>query len=165
MAGGLDRCLREWCEAVEAGPFHAIAVGKRIGYDNLEMHTTSPTQQRPSGCGLHQRSQSSDVRHRLGCEIACDARRGERRSARSWWASAGASTTSIGPNDRSRGATNDSMTRWPSFAVSGRVGWSMGNRWGLGPCKPMGRRSTPAPWARNRLPERRNGLTATWDFR
>lgn len=41
MAGGLDRgCLREWCEAVEAGPFHAIAVGERIGYDNLEMHTT-----------------------------------------------------------------------------------------------------------------------------
>ena len=41
MAGGLDRGrLREWCEAVEAGPFHAIAVGERIGFDNLEMHTT-----------------------------------------------------------------------------------------------------------------------------
>ncbi len=41
MAGGLDRGrLREWCEAVEDGPFHAIAVGERIGYDNLEMHTT-----------------------------------------------------------------------------------------------------------------------------
>lgn len=41
MAGGLDRGrLREWCAAVEDGPFHAIAVGERIGYDNLEMHTT-----------------------------------------------------------------------------------------------------------------------------
>ncbi|MEM9466862.1 MAG: LLM class flavin-dependent oxidoreductase [Actinomycetota bacterium] len=41
MAGGLDRGrLREWCDAVESGPFHAIAVGERIGYDNLEMHTT-----------------------------------------------------------------------------------------------------------------------------
>jgi alkanesulfonate monooxygenase SsuD/methylene tetrahydromethanopterin reductase-like flavin-dependent oxidoreductase (luciferase family) len=40
MAGDLDRGrLREWCAAVEAGPFHAIAVGERIGYDNLEMHT------------------------------------------------------------------------------------------------------------------------------
>lgn len=41
MAGGLDRGrLREWCAAVEDGPFHAIAVGERIGFDNLEMHTT-----------------------------------------------------------------------------------------------------------------------------
>ena len=41
MAGGLDRGrLGEWCAAVEDGPFHAIAVGERIAYDNLEMHTT-----------------------------------------------------------------------------------------------------------------------------
>lgn len=41
MAGGLDRGrLREWCATVEDGPFHAIAVGERLGYDNLEMHTT-----------------------------------------------------------------------------------------------------------------------------
>lgn len=40
MAGGVDRgLLAEWCAAVEDGPFHAIAVGERIGYDNLEMHT------------------------------------------------------------------------------------------------------------------------------
>ena len=40
MAGGLDRgLLREWCAAVDDGPFHAIAVGERIGFDNLEMHT------------------------------------------------------------------------------------------------------------------------------
>ena len=41
MAGGLDRgLLREWCAVVDDGPFHAIAVGERIGFDNLEMHTT-----------------------------------------------------------------------------------------------------------------------------
>ena len=40
MAGGLDRgLLREWCAAVDDGPFHALAVGERIGFDNLEMHT------------------------------------------------------------------------------------------------------------------------------
>lgn len=40
MAGGLDRgMLREWCAVVDDGPFHAIAVGERIGFDNLEMHT------------------------------------------------------------------------------------------------------------------------------
>ncbi|MEO0494299.1 MAG: LLM class flavin-dependent oxidoreductase [Actinomycetota bacterium] len=41
MAGGLDRGrLRSWCEAIDAGPFHALAVGERIAFDNLEMHTT-----------------------------------------------------------------------------------------------------------------------------
>ncbi|MEM8707793.1 MAG: LLM class flavin-dependent oxidoreductase [Actinomycetota bacterium] len=40
MAGGLDRGrLRAWCDAIEEGPFHALAVGERIGFDNLEMHT------------------------------------------------------------------------------------------------------------------------------
>ena len=41
MAGGIDRgLLRAWCEAIDEGPFHALAVGERIGFDNLEMHTT-----------------------------------------------------------------------------------------------------------------------------
>ncbi|MGB0500699.1 MAG: LLM class flavin-dependent oxidoreductase [Acidimicrobiales bacterium] len=41
MAGGIDRgLLRAWCQAVDEGPFHALAVGERIGFDNLEMHTT-----------------------------------------------------------------------------------------------------------------------------
>ena len=41
MAGGIDRgLLRAWCQAVDGGPFHALAVGGRIGFDNLEMHTT-----------------------------------------------------------------------------------------------------------------------------
>jgi alkanesulfonate monooxygenase SsuD/methylene tetrahydromethanopterin reductase-like flavin-dependent oxidoreductase (luciferase family) len=41
MAGGIDRALlRAWCQAVDEGPFHALAVGERIGFDNLEMHTT-----------------------------------------------------------------------------------------------------------------------------
>ena len=41
MAGGIDPgLLRAWCQAVDEGPFHALAVGERIGFDNLEMHTT-----------------------------------------------------------------------------------------------------------------------------
>ncbi len=41
MAGGIDRgLLRAWCQAVDEGPFHALAVGERIGFDHLEMHTT-----------------------------------------------------------------------------------------------------------------------------
>ena len=41
MAGGIDRgLLRAWCQAVDEGPFYALAVGERIGFDNLEMHTT-----------------------------------------------------------------------------------------------------------------------------
>ena len=41
MAGGIDQgLLRAWCQAVDEGPFHALAVGERIGFDNLEMHTT-----------------------------------------------------------------------------------------------------------------------------
>ena len=41
MAGGIDRgLLRAWCQAVDEGPFHALAVGERIGFDNLEMQTT-----------------------------------------------------------------------------------------------------------------------------
>ncbi|HAB59073.1 MAG TPA: LLM class flavin-dependent oxidoreductase, partial [Acidimicrobiaceae bacterium] len=41
MAGGIDRgLLRAWCQAVDEGPFHALAVGERIAFGNLEMHTT-----------------------------------------------------------------------------------------------------------------------------
>ena len=41
MAGGIDQgLLCAWCQAVDEGPFHALAVGERIGFDNLEMHTT-----------------------------------------------------------------------------------------------------------------------------
>jgi alkanesulfonate monooxygenase SsuD/methylene tetrahydromethanopterin reductase-like flavin-dependent oxidoreductase (luciferase family) len=41
MASGLDRGLvNDWCVAVDEGPFRSLAVGERIAFDNLEMHTT-----------------------------------------------------------------------------------------------------------------------------
>ncbi|MEQ8840594.1 MAG: LLM class flavin-dependent oxidoreductase [Acidimicrobiales bacterium] len=41
MVSGLDRgLLNEWCTAVDGGPFRSLAVGERIAFDNLEMHTT-----------------------------------------------------------------------------------------------------------------------------
>lgn len=41
MRSGLDRGLvDEWCAAVDSGPFRSLAVGERIAFDNLEMHTT-----------------------------------------------------------------------------------------------------------------------------
>ena len=41
MASGLDRGLmNDWCAAVDEGPFRSLAVGERIAFDNLEMHTT-----------------------------------------------------------------------------------------------------------------------------
>jgi len=41
MAGGLDADrLSRWCRSVDDGPFHGLAVGERIGFDNLEMQTT-----------------------------------------------------------------------------------------------------------------------------
>jgi alkanesulfonate monooxygenase SsuD/methylene tetrahydromethanopterin reductase-like flavin-dependent oxidoreductase (luciferase family) len=40
MAGGIDAgLLADWCQMIDQGPFHALAVGERIGFDNLEMHT------------------------------------------------------------------------------------------------------------------------------
>ncbi len=41
MRSGLDRALvDEWCAAIDEGPFRSLAVGERITFDNLEMHTT-----------------------------------------------------------------------------------------------------------------------------
>lgn len=41
MASGLDRGLvGEWCAAIDTGPYRSLAVGERIAFDNLEMHTT-----------------------------------------------------------------------------------------------------------------------------
>jgi alkanesulfonate monooxygenase SsuD/methylene tetrahydromethanopterin reductase-like flavin-dependent oxidoreductase (luciferase family) len=41
MASGLDRGLmNDWCAAIDEGPFRSLAVGERIAFDNLEMHTT-----------------------------------------------------------------------------------------------------------------------------
>ena len=41
MASGLDRgLLDQWCVAIDDGPFRSLAVGERIAFDNLEMHTT-----------------------------------------------------------------------------------------------------------------------------
>lgn len=41
MASGLDRGLvGEWCAAIDDGPYRSLAVGERIAFDNLEMHTT-----------------------------------------------------------------------------------------------------------------------------
>jgi len=40
MASGLDRALmNEWCAAIDEGPFRSLAIGERIAFDNLEMHT------------------------------------------------------------------------------------------------------------------------------
>jgi alkanesulfonate monooxygenase SsuD/methylene tetrahydromethanopterin reductase-like flavin-dependent oxidoreductase (luciferase family) len=41
MRSGLDRGLvDEWCEAIDGGVYRSLAVGERIAFDNLEMHTT-----------------------------------------------------------------------------------------------------------------------------
>ncbi|MDW3217998.1 MAG: LLM class flavin-dependent oxidoreductase [Acidimicrobiales bacterium] len=41
MASGLDRALtNEWCAAIDEGPFRSLAIGERIAFDNLELHTT-----------------------------------------------------------------------------------------------------------------------------
>ncbi len=29
-----------WCAAIDEGPFRSLAIGERIAFDNLEMHTT-----------------------------------------------------------------------------------------------------------------------------
>lgn len=40
MRSGLDRGLTDaWCEAIEEGPFRSLAVGERVAFDNLDMHT------------------------------------------------------------------------------------------------------------------------------
>jgi len=40
MASGLDRDLtNQWCAGIDEGPFRSLAVGERIAFDNLEMHT------------------------------------------------------------------------------------------------------------------------------
>lgn len=41
MASGLDRAaLDAWCRGIDEGPYRSLAVGERIAFDNLEMHTT-----------------------------------------------------------------------------------------------------------------------------
>lgn len=41
MRSGLDRSLvNQWCSAVDEGGYRSLAVGERIAFDNLEMHTT-----------------------------------------------------------------------------------------------------------------------------
>ena len=41
MRSGLDRGLtNEWCAAIDEGPYRSLAIGERIVFDNLEMHTT-----------------------------------------------------------------------------------------------------------------------------
>jgi alkanesulfonate monooxygenase SsuD/methylene tetrahydromethanopterin reductase-like flavin-dependent oxidoreductase (luciferase family) len=41
MASGMDRGLvNDWCAALDEGPYRSLAVGERIAFDNLEMHTT-----------------------------------------------------------------------------------------------------------------------------
>jgi alkanesulfonate monooxygenase SsuD/methylene tetrahydromethanopterin reductase-like flavin-dependent oxidoreductase (luciferase family) len=40
MASGMDRGLMNaWCAGVDNGPFRSLAIGERIAFDNLEMHT------------------------------------------------------------------------------------------------------------------------------
>ena len=40
MASGMDRGLmNEWCAALDEGPYRSLAVGERIAFGNLEMHT------------------------------------------------------------------------------------------------------------------------------
>ncbi|MEZ5165640.1 MAG: LLM class flavin-dependent oxidoreductase [Acidimicrobiales bacterium] len=40
MRSGLDRRLTDaWCAAIDEGPFRSLAVGERLAFDNLEMHT------------------------------------------------------------------------------------------------------------------------------
>ncbi len=41
MLPGLTRSLLlEWCDAVDTGAYRSLAVGERLAFDNLEMHTT-----------------------------------------------------------------------------------------------------------------------------
>ena len=41
MASGMDRGItNEWCARIDEGPFRSLAIGERIAFDNLEMHTT-----------------------------------------------------------------------------------------------------------------------------
>lgn len=41
MLPGIGRSLLlEWCDAVDNGGYRSLAVGERIAFDNLEMHTT-----------------------------------------------------------------------------------------------------------------------------
>lgn len=41
MASGMDRgLLNEWCAGIDDGPYRSLAIGERIAFDNLEMHTT-----------------------------------------------------------------------------------------------------------------------------
>ena len=41
MRSGLDRTLvNSWCDAIDEGPYRSLAVGERVAFDNLEMHTT-----------------------------------------------------------------------------------------------------------------------------
>lgn len=41
MLSGLSRSgVEEWCDAVDEGGYRSLAVGERIAFDNLEMHTT-----------------------------------------------------------------------------------------------------------------------------
>jgi alkanesulfonate monooxygenase SsuD/methylene tetrahydromethanopterin reductase-like flavin-dependent oxidoreductase (luciferase family) len=40
MASGMDRSLvNAWCQAIDDGPYRSLAIGERIAFDNLEMHT------------------------------------------------------------------------------------------------------------------------------
>lgn len=41
MASGMDRALlNDWCAGIDRGRFRSLAIGERIAFDNLEMHTT-----------------------------------------------------------------------------------------------------------------------------
>lgn len=41
MASGMDRgLLNDWCAGIDDGPYRSLAIGERIAFDNLEMHTT-----------------------------------------------------------------------------------------------------------------------------
>jgi alkanesulfonate monooxygenase SsuD/methylene tetrahydromethanopterin reductase-like flavin-dependent oxidoreductase (luciferase family) len=41
MTSGMDRDVtNDWCAAIDEGPFRSLAIGERIAFDNLEMHTT-----------------------------------------------------------------------------------------------------------------------------
>ena len=84
MAGGIDRgLLRAWCQAVDEGPFHALAVGERIGFDNLEMHTTLTfAAAATERVRLRRPHDLADVRHGLGGEIARHPRCRERWAPR-----------------------------------------------------------------------------------
>jgi len=41
MASGMGRSvLNDWCAAIDEGPYRSLAIGERLAFDNLEMHTT-----------------------------------------------------------------------------------------------------------------------------